>query len=47
MGQEYRMWSYIAGGLKIEVIYYADWQFRIKYSDFIIKEGIKIKCCKI
>ncbi len=41
------MWSYIAGGLKIRVIWHTEWHFGTKLSGLIIKDGLKIKGCKI
>ncbi len=41
------MWSYIAGGLKIKVIYNRKLPFGTKSSGLIIKGGPKIEGCKI
>ncbi len=41
------MWSYIAGGLKIKVIYHRKLPFGATISGLIIKGGLKIEGCKI
>ena len=42
-----KMWSYIAGGLKIKVIQHRKLPFGTKSSGLIIKGGLKIEGCKI
>ncbi len=42
-----KMWSYIAGGLKIKVIWHRKLPFGTKSSDLIIKGGPKLEGCKI
>ncbi len=42
-----KMWSYIAGGLKIKVIWQRILPFGTKSSGLIIKGGLKIEGCKI
>ncbi len=42
-----KMWSYIAGGLKIKVIQHRKLTFGTKLSSLIMKGGLKIEGCKI
>ncbi len=42
-----KMWSYIAGGPKIKVIYHRKLPFGTKSSGLTIKGGLKIEGCKI
>ncbi len=42
-----KMWSYIAGGLKIKVMEHIILPFGTKSSGLIIKGGPKIEGCKI
>ncbi len=42
-----KMWSYIAGGLKIKVIYHRKLTLGTKSNSLIIKGGLKIESCKI
>ncbi len=42
-----KMWSYIAGGLKIKVISHIKLPPGTKSSGLIIKGGLKIEGCKI
>ncbi len=41
-----KMWSYIAGGLKIKTIQHRKLPFGTKSSRLIIKDGLKIEDCK-
>ncbi len=42
-----KLWSYIAGGPKIKVIYHRKLTFRTRSSGLKIKGGLKIEGCKV